>query len=80
MRIVFNGTGIRVYGAKRDNHGAFSAKLDDGTPQLLSGLGDAALQALLYQVGGLPDNKQHELVRQLGREGVTVFAELTPRS
>lgn len=62
MRTVFNGTGIRVYGAKRDNHGTYSVKLDDGTPQLLAGLGDSAFQALLYQVGGLSDNKQHELV------------------
>lgn len=62
MRILFNGTGIRVYGAKRDNHGAYSVKLDNGTPELLLGLGDAALQAVLFEVGGLAPNKEHELV------------------
>ncbi len=76
MRIVFNGTGIRVTVQARQPRD-IQRQMDDGTPQLLAGLGDSALQALLYQVGGLSDSEQHELVCPAGGESWFVLAGLT---
>nr|XP_019044183.1 hypothetical protein I302_07464 [Kwoniella bestiolae CBS 10118]OCF23113.1 hypothetical protein I302_07464 [Kwoniella bestiolae CBS 10118] len=60
--LEFSGTAIYVYGAKRDYHGTYSVKLDDGDVEELDGYSDEVLiQELLYKKEGLDKDKIHSI-------------------
>ena len=66
MTLTFTGSGITIYGAKRENHGYYSTQLDNGNTAFV--LGQSAndqFQKVLFQAGGLSVNKTHTVVCHL---------------
>jgi hypothetical protein len=66
--LTFKGTGVWVYGAKRDNHGMFEMDLD-GQVTTSDGYGANKAQELLFGQGGLDPDVEHTVVSRLG--GIT---------
>jgi hypothetical protein len=46
--LIFNGTGVYIYGAKRANHGSYSVSIDGQAVANSNGNGDEEYQQLLY--------------------------------
>ncbi|KAK6909455.1 hypothetical protein I203_103474 [Kwoniella mangroviensis CBS 8507] len=59
MEYRFNGTGVTVYGAKRDNHGVYGVKIDDNPEERYDGKGKDNFQAVLYQKMGMDEGAEH---------------------
>ena len=59
--LTFKGTGVWVYGAKRDNHGMFEMDLD-GQVTTSDGYGANKAQELLFGQGGLDPAVEHTVV------------------
>lgn len=59
--LTFKGTGVWVYGAKRDNHGMFEMDLD-GQVTTSDGYGANKAQELLFGQGGLDPDVGHTVV------------------
>ncbi|WWC64625.1 uncharacterized protein I303_107236 [Kwoniella dejecticola CBS 10117] len=63
MEFRFNGSGIKVLGAKRDNHQSYSVALDGSDSTYMSGHTDQAqFQAELFSVDELPTDIEHTIV------------------
>ncbi|WRT70256.1 uncharacterized protein IL334_007251 [Kwoniella shivajii] len=61
--LTFNGTSVAIYGARRFNHGYYSAQLDGGTISYQSGYSvNQSIQQLLFQAGGLSADTEHTVV------------------
>ncbi|WWD03721.1 hypothetical protein V865_001777 [Kwoniella europaea PYCC6329] len=60
-RVCWEGTGIKIHGAKRDNHGFYAVSVDNAEPQLFDGYSKKEqIKAELYVADGL-EWGQHEL-------------------
>ncbi|WWC71974.1 uncharacterized protein I206_105933 [Kwoniella pini CBS 10737] len=62
MEFRFNGSGIKVFGANRDNHATYSVELDGLGPIYMSGHTDnPQFQAELFRADDLPIDREHRL-------------------
>ncbi|WRT70257.1 uncharacterized protein IL334_007252 [Kwoniella shivajii] len=60
MEFRFNGSGIAVHGAKRDNHGIFGVQVDNSSIRYLSGHSDVAeYQTELFSLNNLTTHQEH---------------------
>ncbi|KAK4685712.1 hypothetical protein P7C73_g4437, partial [Tremellales sp. Uapishka_1] len=62
VELVFNGTAVYIYGAKRDNHGVYTAQLDGGNLQYIVGYANPSeFQQVIYTAAGLSATSEHTL-------------------
>ncbi|WVQ66916.1 uncharacterized protein L199_005107 [Kwoniella botswanensis] len=60
-RVCWEGTGIKIHGAKRDNHGLYAVSIDNAEPEVLDGYSKKEqIKAELYVADGL-EWGQHQL-------------------
>ncbi|WWC94843.1 hypothetical protein V866_001693 [Kwoniella sp. B9012] len=73
MEYRFNGTGVTVYGAKRDNHGVYGVQIDNNPEERYDGRGKDNFQAVLYQKMGLDEGVEH-VIRMTNYPSATLNA------
>ncbi|KIY48527.1 hypothetical protein FISHEDRAFT_73497 [Fistulina hepatica ATCC 64428] len=77
---LFNGTGVQIYGAKRNNHGQYTVSLDNGTENVFDGYSATNLfQQVLYSASSLSDVK-HTVVITNSDDGKYLDVDMASRA